>query len=381
MSNTNLLALATELTDHDLLARIAALAAKERGATVELLAHLAALDSRPSLYASEGYGSLFTYCTHVLHLSEDAACNRIHAARACRRFPVILDLLARGALSVTTVRLLREHLTPENHEAVLRRASGRSRREIEALIAELAPRPDARPFVRRLPAPVPAAAPLAMELPTAIAEAATPSSAEPIASNPPTSSLTPVPPARRPVIAATSPERYRVQFTVGKETHDKLRRLQDLLRREIPDGDPGAIFDRAVTLLLERVERKKLGAASRPRPSTVIRPGTDTSDERKGESRDIPTYVQRAVSKRDGGQCGFVGPGGHRCPERTFLEFHHIVPYARGGRATIENISLRCRRHNQYEAELEFGARAMEAARGDRRRSSSPIPATAPRTP
>ena len=185
MSNTNLLALATELTDHDLLARIAALAAKERGATVELLAHLAALDSRPSLYASEGYGSLFTYCTHVLHLSEDAACNRIHAARACRRFPVILDLLARGALSVTTVRLLREHLTPENHEAVLRRASGRSRREIEALIAELAPRPDARPFVRRLPAPVPAAAPLAMELPTAIAEAATPSSAEPIASNPP----------------------------------------------------------------------------------------------------------------------------------------------------------------------------------------------------
>ena len=159
MLNTNLIALATELPDQDLLARIAVLAAKERGATVELLAHLAALDSRPSLYASMGFGSLFTYCTHVLLLSEDAACNRIHAARACRRFPVILDLLARGEVSVTTVRLLREHLTPENHQTVLARAIGRTRREIDALVAELAPRPDAPSSVRRLPGVSPPAAP------------------------------------------------------------------------------------------------------------------------------------------------------------------------------------------------------------------------------
>jgi hypothetical protein len=40
-----------------------------------------------------------------------------------------------------------------------------------------------------------------------------------------------------------------------------------------------------------------------------------------------------------------------------FLEFHHVIPYAKGGRATADNISLRCRRHNQYEAELVFGSR------------------------
>src|SRR4029453_8309622 len=83
--------------------------------------------------------------------------------------------------------------------------------------------------------------------------------------------LTP-PPARRPVVEPTSPGRYRVQFTIGKESHDKLRRLQALLRREIPSGDPGAIFDRAVALLLEKVEKQKLGAVGRPR-SDVIRPG------------------------------------------------------------------------------------------------------------
>jgi 5-methylcytosine-specific restriction endonuclease McrA len=378
MMNTNLIALANELTDHDLLARITALAAKERGATVELVAHLAALASRPSLYASEGYGSLFTYCTHVLRLSEDAACNRIHAARACRRFPVILDLLATGKLSLTSVRMLRKHLTLENHEAVLARANGRSRPEIEALVAELAPQPDAPPSVRKLPTPsVPAVQATVF---ATLAAAVTPSSTAP--ATPMTAPQPSFPPQRRPIIETTAPERYRVQFTVGKETHDKLRRLQALLRREIPDGDPGAIFDRAVTLLLAKVESKKMGLTARPRESRSIRPGTDISEGRRDEPRDIPAYVRREVSRRDGGQCGYIGPGGHRCPERTFLEFHHIVPYARGGRATVDNISLRCRRHNQYEAELEFGATAVETARGNGRRPPSPTPgAAAPRTP
>jgi hypothetical protein len=160
--------------------------------------------------------------------------------------------------------------------------------------------------------------------------------------------------APRPIIQPTSPQRYRVQFTVGQETHDKLRRLQDLLRREIPDGDPGAIFDRAVALLLEKVEKQKLGAAVRPR-SAPIRPGTDREDcGETPESRDIPRNVKREVWRRDGGQCAYVTSNGRRCSERTFLEFHHIVPYACGGRSTLDNISLRCRRHNQYEAELVF---------------------------
>ena len=121
--------LASGLSDHDLLDRIAALAGKERETSAELVAHLAALDARPSLHAARGYGSLFNYCTRALRLSEDAACNRIDAARACRRFPVILDGLASGALSLTTVRLLRPHLTPENHEAVYwpRRLAGAAR--------------------------------------------------------------------------------------------------------------------------------------------------------------------------------------------------------------------------------------------------------------
>jgi len=361
--NTNILALASALSDQDLLARVGVLAGKEREATVELVAHLAVLDARPALYAAQGHGSLFTYCTEVLRLSEDATCNRIQAARACRDFPVILDLLASGAMSLTSVRMLRPHLTPENHEAVLTRASGRRRRGIEALVAELAPRPDVPSSVRKLPTATPARTLMPTAVATASAtrvESATLGSPEPA---PPVSSPPPLLTRRRPIIETTSPERYRVQFTIGKENHDKLRRVQALLRREIPDGDPAAIFDRALSLLLEKVEKAKLGAAAKPRPC-VIRPGADRQLRTPAiPSRDIPRHVQREVSQRDGGQCAFVSKDGHRCTERTFLEFHHIVPYARGGLATVENISLRCRRHNQYEADVIFGPHRASVVR------------------
>src|SRR5260370_14957333 len=117
--NTNILALASHLSDHDLLARIGVLAGKEREATVELVAHLAALDARPTLFAAAGHGSLFTYCTEVLQLSEDATCNRIHAAPACRDFPVILDRLSSGPMHPTPALSLPPHLAPEKHEAAV----------------------------------------------------------------------------------------------------------------------------------------------------------------------------------------------------------------------------------------------------------------------
>jgi len=163
------------------------------------------------------------------------------------------------------------------------------------------------------------------------------------------------PPSSPPKATARSSPTARKCFGSPRTPPAKLRRLQALLRREIPDGDPAAIFDRALTLLLEKVEKAKLGAAAKPRPRP-IRPGADRQLRTPiVPSRDVPTHVQRAVSQRDGGQCAFVSRDGHRCTERTFLEFHHILPYAKGGLATVENIALRCRRHNQYEAQLVFG--------------------------
>jgi hypothetical protein len=324
---TDILATAAALSDADLLARLDALAERGRDACVELVGHLAELERRRT-YLAEGWGSLFSYCTGALRLSEHAAYTRIEGAKAARRFPVVLELLAAGSVNLTTVKLLAPYLTAENHAAVLAEAAGKSRRETEAIVARLAPLPDVPAFLRKLPvspswAARSAAAAAAPSTPPALHAGST----------------------ARPVVAPLAPERFRVQFTVGKETHDKLRFAQDMLRREIPDGDPGTIFDRALTLLLEEVARAKMAVTATPQPDQVASPG----------SRHIPAAVKRAVWFRDRGQCAFVSRSGRRCKERSFLELHHIQPFALGGEATVGNIALRCRNHNAHEAELVFG--------------------------
>jgi hypothetical protein len=335
------------LTDSELLAQVIAFAQRERHATADLIATLAELDVR-RLYLAAGYSSLFTYCTHVLHLSEHAAYGRIEAARAVRRFPVILERLASGELTLTAVCLLAPVLTGDNHLELLDAARHKSKRDVEQLVARVRPQPAVASSVRKLPAPRPsehadAVADRAVGTGRHMDERHSESAARPpvAAMAPPTCTTVPARPA---VVIPLAPERYKVQFTMSREAHDKLRRAQDLLRHSIPTGDPAAIFERALTLLVEVLERRKLAAASRPRAARSS----------PAESRHVPASVRREVWARDDGRCAFVGTNG-RCAERGFLELHHVVPFAAGGDTTTRNLELRCRAHNSYEAQLFFG--------------------------
>ena len=91
-------------------------------------------------------------------------------------------------------------------------------------------------------------------------------------------------------------------------------------------------------------------------------------------ARTIPARVKRAVWTRDRGQCTFVGANGHRCNATKFLEFDHADPVARGGEASVATMRLRCRTHNQLEAERALGTGFMrdkrEAARQKRKRAA-----------
>ena len=342
----DVLSRAQHLSDRDLLARVKFLAQHEREATVALVGHLAVLDER-GLYLGEGFASLFTYCTQVLHLAEHAAYNRIEAARAARRFPVILNMLANGSVTLATVRILAPHLTPANHGDLLAAARHRSKREVEELAAQFHPQPPVLSSIRRLPVPThePSSASFeAMELDAG--PDPTPDDLRQPAAVP--SLSTPL--AHPAVVEPLGLRRYRVQFTASTETYDKLRLAQDLLSHQIPDGDLGEIMDRALTLLIDTMAREKFAATDRPQKRATGR----NSGQRSG-SRHIPAEVRRAVWLRDGGRCTFVAPTGRRCNERRFLEFHHVVPYGAGGDATPDNIQLRCRAHNRYEATLYFG--------------------------
>jgi 5-methylcytosine-specific restriction endonuclease McrA len=346
------------LPDDDLLRRLAELTGQSRRVEADIVAHIAEVDER-RLHAREAFPSMFAYCTDVLHLSEAEAYLRIAAARASRDHPVLLAMLADGRLHLTAIAKLAPHLTPANRDALLVRATHRSKRQIEEQIAEIAPRPDVPATVRKLPerrilegvgqglapVPMPELRPDGVA-PPAVAKLAPPSA---------------------PVVQPLSPGRYKVQFTVSAELQQKLERLQALMGLQV---DLDAVIELAVTEKLERLERSRFGRRNAPRKDPVETQETQTNAS--PSSRHIPAAIQRAVRERDGDRCRYLDAQGRRCKERHWLQFHHRHPFGLGGEHSVKNIRLMCRAHNAYLAECDYGTEAMARHRRAHSRTSPP---------
>ena len=316
---------------------------KDRENTAALIAYIAEIDRR-KLYLELAYPSMFAFCTERFGMSEAVAMRRIRAGRATSRFPcILLGMIARGELHLTGVHQLASHLTEDNHRNVLERAKRKSMREIEKLIAAIAPKPNVPSLIRALPGRK-ASMPLLGGNGSSTADEPAPEL--------PRSNVEKFKPKPRPI--PLSPRRYKLQVTIGQETRDKLTELQGLLSHQVPDGDPAEILDRALDALLVQTKKKKAALTDRPRKSWK---------QTRSRNRGIPARVRREVFERDEGRCAFVDERGRRCGSEWQVEFHHRVPYATGGTHDPENISLRCRAHNQHEAELDFGTGFMESRR------------------
>jgi hypothetical protein len=139
------------LTDDELLSRTRELVARGRRIDAVLIAHIAEVEVR-QLHLREACRSMFVYCTERLGLSESQAYERIEIARVSREVPQVLDMLADGRLTLTAAARLKPHLTRENAEDLLMRAAHATKRDVQMMVAELAPKPDVPPSIRRLPA-------------------------------------------------------------------------------------------------------------------------------------------------------------------------------------------------------------------------------------
>jgi len=326
----------THLGDDALLGGLAALVALDRTTTANLLAHMAEVDAR-RLYAPAGYASMHAYCVFKLGLSDDSTWKRLQVARRAPRFPQLLIALDEGRVHLSGLVLLAPHLTPENIDELLAAATHRRKSEIELLIARRFPQVE----TLRLDEGISALAPISRQ-------AGEPAPGQVLTQSAPVPAPGQVEP--RPRVAPISAQRFSVQVTIDGATHDKLRRAQELLG----GGDVARVLDRALDALIVQLEKKKFARVHKPRTS---RPATG--------KRTIPAEVRRSVSSRDGDRCTHVGDDGHRCGSRTFLEFDHVVPVARGGGA--DTVRLLCRTHNQLAAERVFGRRFMEHKRASHR--------------
>jgi 5-methylcytosine-specific restriction endonuclease McrA len=318
---------------------------------------------------------MFAYCTERLHLSEAEAYLRIAAARASREHPVLLTMLADGRLHLTAMAKLAPHLTLENRAALLDRAVHRSKREIEELVAELVPRPDAPALMRKLPS---ARRPTLQLRPdgVAVVDAECGVAGLQAVRSEPRPDRVVTPPELRPDAVATveplSPARYRVQFTASAQLHDKLERLRALMRSKVPDGDLAAIIEEAVTEKLERLEARRF---AKIKDSPSARRDSLSARDTSPSTRHVPAAVRRAVYARDGGRCRYEDGHGRRCTAREGLELHHRRPFGFGGDHSVHNIALACRAHNRYLAEVDYGRKGIAPHR-QTRKPGSPHPST-----
>jgi hypothetical protein len=331
-------------SDEKLLSNVAKLAGSHRELTAKLVVHLAEIEER-RLHLVAGYSSMFDFCQQKLGLSEGEAFRRILAARLARRFPRVCSLLASGNVNLSTLELLREHLTKENHAELFAAVAGKSKLEVQMILAARFPRPDR---------------------PSRI--------------------------CRHANIEPLSEARFKVEFTASDALREKLELCRDLLSHANPSRDLAVVIERAVDLLLADLEKSRLGRARRPRltagssdtgGTAASRKPDDAretgrlSDDAPSSERKLPGIAiatRRAVFERDGLRCTYVGEAGRRCRERAFLELDHIEAKALGGSNDASNLRVLCRAHNQLRAEQTFGREHIEQKRHLRQQKSTAAP-------
>ncbi len=379
------------IDDERLLENLCQLLRQDQGLEAFLLEHIAEVDRR-KLYLERGYSSMYQFCLDELHLSEAMAYRRITVARAARRFPRLLGKIRNGELHLTGAALLVGHLESHNEQELLAAATHKGKRMIEQMLAERFPKPAVPERIRKLPVaaakassagpPPPSDQPLdATEaLLACTAKAPGPghnkvaschtdfhtdfnndSRKREDSSNSSTNNARQQSQNRRESsVVPLSIDRYKVQLTVDGEFVATLQKAQELLGPRGGSQDLASLLGRALDLLVGDLEKRKHGVTSRPRESSKSKSSESPNELRDvRRSRYIPKSVLRRVYERDAGQCAFVSAQGKRCQTRSGLEYHHRIPFARGGESTEANLQLLCKCHNAWVAEQDFGPGKM----------------------
>jgi hypothetical protein len=211
----------------------------ERAASADVIAWLAELDRR-KLYLEAACSSLYSFCMERLGYSEDGALKRVRVARLAQQLSQVLDELQSGAIHLTGLFLFSQHLTEDNAEALLAEARGKSRRQIEQLLARWFPRPDVPERIEPLLTPAPRTG-------------TWPGQGRSLA---PSADGAPRDRSRVEPLSVAS---YRIELTVSAELYAKIEQLKNLLSHAVPGGDLAQLLERAVDALLDRETRRRVG--------------------------------------------------------------------------------------------------------------------------
>ncbi len=337
-------------TARALTARLADLLAREHGALADFLLALADFDRR-RLWIELGYSGLFMFLHRELGLSKGASHYRKVAAELIQRVPEIVEPLRDGRLCITSIAELAKVLTPENHGEVLPRFFHRSKREAMEVTAEL--RPDPTPPERDVVTKVCAAPVAAITERAAAGELARSVQLENLPganseSEPRVLMSHPQPHASRDLAVPLTADLRRFHVNVSRRFLEKLDEARAALSHSSPNATNEEILERGLDLVLAQHAKRK-GVVEKPRKEAP-----------PAKPDHLPAHVKRAVWIRDGGRCQWRIDSGGICGSRLRVQFDHIVPRARGGPPTVDNVRIVCAMHNDLAARQAFGNAWMD---------------------
>jgi 5-methylcytosine-specific restriction endonuclease McrA len=317
-----------------LVQRLSSRLENEKRELVLFLIELGELDAK-KLALELGYPSTLGCLVRELGLTESSACRRIAAARLLARFPQVAGYLLANRLTLTGLVALRDVLSDSNVDELLERASGLSEPDVRQLVMRI--RFGGVASSQNVDGQIALATPPAA---TVAADAVATSTGNPS--------------------AEPREELQAVTLWVGREFREELEAVRALLGHAVPSGKREEVLLQVLRAQRKILERRRYGS---PKGASKSPPSPANADY-------VPAAVRREVYEREGGSCAYVGEGDRRCGSTLRLELQHIVPLARGGKSTPENVTLFCRArraHNLLQAEKDFGEHHVKRKQLERR--------------
>ena len=342
---------------------IAALAARLHAATHELLVLLREFDERA------GWNNGFLSCAHWLHwrtgIDLGAAREKVRVAKALAALPRLSDAMQRGTISYAKVRAISRIATPENEAQLLDLAYAGTAAHVERVVrawrrcdrVEEARDTERRHLSRTVTTYLDddgmlvLRARLTPEL-GAVVQRALDAASERLYQDSkdaasPTSVAEEVTAAQRRADALGLMAECALDADLDRgSSADRYQVVLHLEYEQASSSPSQAVIelgDGAVHVSAETSRRVACDASM-----VVMHEGADGAVLDVGRrTRTIPSAIRRALAARDA-RCRFPGCTARRC------DAHHITHWCDGGRTSLDNLLLLCRRHHRLVHEGGF---------------------------
>ena len=306
-------------SDQELIQNLNLCALNEKKYLALFIAYLAEVRKR-ELHFKLGYKSLMEYCQEVLKLDQGQVWVRSQTAGMALDYPLVLELIAQGELTLTSASLIAPVINQDNADEIFERCRGKSKREVEEVLVCYQPKAELKPSIK----------PAQRDLFSKVGAV----SQEIVTSSPVITQQ-----LKKAEIKPVNENRFNFKFSASASLKKKIEQLAQLLNLD-PVGDLERVLEFATEVAIKEKTEKQIKEKKGAKPKVI--------------KRKPPQAVKRLVFKRAGYQCEQKGPDGRRCTAKYNLQIDHIRPWALNGDHSLLNLRILCKAHNLYKSRRDF---------------------------